>query len=169
MNSCYLKPAQTTDSLKGILFTLCSWFLSYVDASKLYHVVRGQRFVLVVFYSVIKLYVIFNVLEICDKLCSAFGHDILDALFSRSTSTTPSKRRFTRFTYFIISFIYICGHTLVLFYQLITLNVAINSYNNALLTLLLSNQFVELKGSVFKRFEKENVFQMSCSGILALL
>lgn len=55
-------------------------------------------------------------------------------------------------------------HTLVLFFQMITLNVAINFYSNALLSLLISNQFVEIKQSVFKRFEKENLFQLTCSG-----
>jgi Eukaryotic membrane protein family len=54
----------------------------------------------------------------------------------------------------------------VLFYELVTLNVAINSYSNALLTLLLSNQFVEIKGAVFKKFEKENLFQMSCADMV---
>lgn len=43
-----------------------------------------------------------------------------------------------------------CGradvHALVYFYQLVSLNVAVNSYDNALLTLLVSNQFVEIKG-----------------------
>ena len=29
---------------------------------------------------------------------------------------------------------------------------------------MVSNQFVELKGSVFKKFDVKNVFQMSCSG-----
>lgn len=57
-------------------------------------------------------------------------------------------------------------HSIVLFYQAITLNVAINSYNNALLTLLVSNQFVEIKSAVFKRFEKENLFQLSCADII---
>lgn len=56
------------------------------------------------------------------------------------------------------------AHTLVLFYQLVSLNVAINSYDHSLITLLISNQFVEIKGSVFKKFEKENLFQMSCAG-----
>jgi len=56
------------------------------------------------------------------------------------------------------------AHTMVLFFQMVTLNVAVNSYSNALLTLLISNQFVEIKGSVFKKFEKENLFQLSCSG-----
>lgn len=50
-------------------------------------------------------------------------------------------------------------------YQLIALNVAVNSYDNALLTLLVSNQFVEIKGSVFKKFEKDNLFQIACAGV----
>ena len=52
----------------------------------------------------------------------------------------------------------------MLFFQVVTLNVAVNSHSNALLTLLISNQFVELKGSVFKKFEKENLFQIACNG-----
>lgn len=61
---------------------------------------------------------------------------------------------------------FLVAHTMVLFFQMVTLNVAVNSYSNALLTLLISNQFVEIKGSVFKKFEKENLFQLSCSGKL---
>ncbi|RUS15833.1 eukaryotic membrane protein family-domain-containing protein [Endogone sp. FLAS-F59071] len=49
---------------------------------------------------------------------------------------------------------------------MVTLNVAINFYSNELLTLLISNQFVEIKGSVFKKFERENLFQLSCSDIV---
>ena len=56
------------------------------------------------------------------------------------------------------------AHALVMVYQLISLNVAINSYDHALLTLLVSNQFVEIKGSVFKKFEKDNLFQITCAG-----
>jgi Eukaryotic membrane protein family len=50
-------------------------------------------------------------------------------------------------------------------YQLLALNVAVNSYDHALLTLLVSNQFVEIKGSVFKKFEKDNLFQITCAGM----
>jgi hypothetical protein len=53
-------------------------------------------------------------------------------------------------------------------YQLTCLNVAINSYDYSLLTLLLSNQFVEIKGSVFKRFEKDNLFQITCAGTIQI-
>ncbi|CAG2122003.1 unnamed protein product, partial [Medioppia subpectinata] len=30
---------------------------------------------------------------------------------------------------------------------------------------MMSNNFVELKGMVFKKFEKTNLFQMSCSDV----
>lgn len=53
---------------------------------------------------------------------------------------------------------------MVMIYQLLALNVAVNSYDHALLTLLVSNQFVEIKGSVFKKFEKDNLFQITCAG-----
>lgn len=149
------------------------------DASKMYHTVRGQ--------DTIKLYVIFNSLEIGDKLCGAFGQDILDTLFARETldpslwptrttfendSSRTSKIRHRKrerarpFFFFLLALAYVHLHALVFFYQLVSLNVAINSYDNALLTLLVSNQFVEIKGSVFKKFEKENLFQIMCADIV---
>lgn len=49
---------------------------------------------------------------------------------------------------------------------MITLNVAVNSYSNALVTLLLSVQFVEIKSTVFKKFEKESLFQLTCGDVV---
>lgn len=147
-----LSQQQKSDIINGLLIICTCFLLQNVDASRLYHSIRGQ--------AIIKLYVIFNALEICDKLAAAFGHDIMDSLHSY----TPKMRtKFNRWIRFLIALAYIYGHTLVLFYQVMSLNVAINSYNNALLTLLISNQFVEIKGSVFKRFEKGNLFQLSCA------
>ena len=62
---------------------------------------------------------------------------------------------------------YISVHTLILLIQSVALNVAVNSNNNVLLTLLVSNNFVELKGSVFKKCEKQNLFQISCAAAAA--
>jgi len=67
---------------------------------------------------------------------------------------------------FILALIYNVIHAVTLFYQVITLNVAVNSYSNALLTLLMSNMFVEIKSAVFKKFEKENIFQLTCADIV---
>ena len=63
-----------------------------------------------------------------------------------------------------LDFLYIVIHTNVILVQATTLSVAVNSYSKALLTIMISNNFVELKGSVFKKFEINNLFQMSCSG-----
>jgi hypothetical protein len=140
--------------------TSCFILLRF-DASKMYHNIRGQ--------SAIKLYVIYNVLEVCDRLLSAMGQDVLECLFSRETlERNPDGRSkvLRPFWMFLLALVYNVGHATALFYQVITLNVAVNSYSNALLTLLLSNQFVEIKGTVFKKFEKENLFQLTCSDIV---
>lgn len=158
----YLHSSHKCDLLKGCLIVSSCYVLSRVtDASKMYHSVRGQ--------DVIKLYVIFNVLEIADRLCCSFGQDLLDSLFSRNTLARRKDGRqpyLRPIGFFSLSLLYVFAHTLVLLYQLVTLNVAINSYDNALLTLLISNQFVEIKGSVFKKFEKENLFQLTCADIV---
>ncbi|EFP81512.2 hypothetical protein PGT21_002847 [Puccinia graminis f. sp. tritici] len=150
------------DLLQGLLIILVCVFLHHVtDASRMYHSVRGQE--------TIKLYVIFNVLEIADRLCCSFGQDILDSLFSPSTlgrRLDGSQPHMKPIFLFILAFIFTVAHTLVLFYQLVSLNVAINSFDHSLITLLISNQFVEIKGAVFKKFEKENLFQMSCADIV---
>ncbi|KAG0188112.1 hypothetical protein DFQ28_005366 [Apophysomyces sp. BC1034] len=162
-----LKPSEKCDLLKGLLVAITCVTMSLLDSSRLYHFIRGQ--------AVLKLYVVFNVLEIFDKLCCSVGVDILDALFSKSTLGDPSRelgraayarRQLRPFTLFFMAAGYMVIHTVVLFFQMITLNVAINFYSNALLSLLISNQFVEIKQAVFKKFEKENLFQLSCSDIV---
>ncbi|KAK5007189.1 hypothetical protein LTR28_005582 [Elasticomyces elasticus] len=127
----------------------------------MYHGIRGQ--------AAIKLYVIYNVLEVCDRLFSALGQDLLECLFSKETlERKPDGRSkiIRPLWLFLLALIYNVIHATALFYQVITLNVAVNSYSNALLTLLMSNQFVEIKGSVFKKFEKENLFQMTCADVV---
>ncbi|EFA80142.1 DUF747 family protein [Heterostelium album PN500] len=208
-----LTNTQVYDIFRTFIWIISFAFLNLVDSSMVYHHIRGQ--------AVIKLYIIYNVLEVLDKLCCSFGQDIFDSLYwmsvslrgsqtnstttgsssssstakstssssSSSSSSTPSKSTSTTatvppppfsskfqqmgsgqilapFQHIIVCTIYVCLHSLILFTQVITLNVAINSYNNSLLTLIMSNNFVELKGSVFKRFEKENLFQISCSDIV---
>jgi hypothetical protein len=133
----------------------------YFDPSRMYHGIRGQ--------AAIKLYVIYNVLEVCDRLFSALGQDILECLFSKETLERKSdghSKVLRPFGLFMLALIYNLIHATALFYQVITLNVAVNSYSNALLTLLMSNQFVEIKSTVFKKFEKENLFQITCADVV---
>lgn len=156
-----LSPDHKADILKGFLIVLTCMILMYFDASRMYHGIRGQ--------AAIKLYVIYNVLEVCDRLFSAVGQDVLECLFSRETlERKPDGRSkvWQPFWMFMLALFYNLVHSTALFYQVITLNVAVNSYSNALLTLLISNQFVEIKSTVFKKFEKENLFQLTCADVV---
>lgn len=156
-----LLPSHKADILKGLLVIASCFVLMRFDASRMYHGIRGQ--------SAIKLYVIYNVLEVCDRLLSAVGQDVLECLFSRETlDRNPDGRSkvLRPLGMFVLALVYTVAHATALFYQVITLNVAVNSYSNALLTLLMSNQFVEIKGTVFKKFEKENLFQITCADVV---
>ena len=149
------------DILQGLVIICSSMALMALDASRMYHFIRAQ--------SAIKLYVIYNILEVGDRLLSALGQDILECLFSTETLSRNASGRskvLMPLGMFILALAYNCLHSIALYYQVITLNVAVNSYSNALLTLLLSNQFVEIKSTVFKRFEKDNLFQLTCADIV---
>jgi Eukaryotic membrane protein family len=156
-----LLPDDKADMLKGLLIICTTLVLLRFDASKMYHWVRGQ--------AAIKLYVIYNILEVCDRLFSAIGQDVLECLFSREAlerKPDGHSKILRPFWLFMLALAYTVIHSTALFYQVITLNVAVNAYSNALITLLLSNQFVEIKGTVFKKFEKENLFQLTCADVV---
>lgn len=68
--------SHANDILTGLLIVIvCISASNLFDTSKLYHSIRSQ--------STLKLYVIFNVLEVMDKLISSIGLDLLDAFFAQ--------------------------------------------------------------------------------------
>ncbi|XP_039182464.1 transmembrane anterior posterior transformation protein 1 homolog isoform X6 [Crotalus tigris] len=104
--------------------------------------------------------------QVADRLFSSFGQDILDALYW--TATEPKERKRVHIgviPHFFMAVLYVFLHAILIMVQATTLNVAFNSHNKSLLTIMMSNNFVEIKGSVFKKFEKNNLFQMSNSDI----
>ncbi|KAL8816931.1 MAG: hypothetical protein Q9223_004143 [Gallowayella weberi] len=156
-----LGPENKADLVRGSLILFSCVILMQFDASRMYHGIRGQ--------AAIKLYVIYNVLDVCDRLFSALGQDILECLISKEAlERKPDGRSkvIQPFWLFVAALAYNMFHSTALFIQVITLNVAVNSYSNALSTLLMSAQFVEIKSTVFKKFEKENLFQLTCADIV---
>ncbi|CAN6309606.1 unnamed protein product [Urochloa humidicola] len=132
--------------------------LQMIDISLIYHVIRGQ--------GTIKLYVVYNVLEIFDKLCQSFGEDVLQVLFNSAEglsacSTDNVTSELMRFlldeAIAVVAFVV---HSFVLLAQAITLSTCIIAHNNALLALLVSNNFAEIKSNVFKRVSKENLHNL---------
>lgn len=121
MVSRHLKPSQKCDLLKGLLLILTYLAMRTLDASRMYHSIRGQ--------AVLKLYVIFNVLEICDKLCCSIGSDILDALFSKTTlgnyrgqqtsgESISAKRHLRPVTFFLLALTYMSKFISIICYHL---------------------------------------------------
>jgi hypothetical protein len=160
--STMITPSHVYDLLRFIIGFICFIVLLQIDASIVYHFIKGQ--------AVIKLYVIFNAIEIFDRLCCAFGQDIFDSLILIALSPQNSKQsspvKLKPITHFMVSLTYVIVHSVLILVRVISLNVAVNSYNNALLTLLVSNNFVEIKSSVFRNYKEENIFQLTCNDIL---
>lgn len=155
-----LSSAETCDLLKGTMWILVSFALLYADTNMLYHLIKSQ--------SIIKLYMFYNMLEIGDRLLSAFGQDIMDALYWTATeprTSNTNQRHLSVFAHFIFAVIYMLIHSTLVMFQSVSLNVAVNSSNKGLLTIMMSNNFVELKGSVFKKFDKNNLFQLTCADV----
>ena len=55
-----LHPAEIIDLLKFFIIGSCCYAMSYVDTSMLYHMIKSQ--------SVIKLYLMYNMIEVADRL-----------------------------------------------------------------------------------------------------
>ncbi|XP_026821239.1 protein TAPT1 homolog [Rhopalosiphum maidis] len=157
-NRKQLSSAEICDLLKMAVLITCYIMLVPLDTSMIYHLIKSQ--------SVIKLYIFFNMLEVGDKLFSSFGQDVLDALYWTATEPKTSQRKhFGVLLHFIIAVLYVLLHSIIVLCQATTLNVAINSRRKALLPIMMSNNFVEFNGSVFKKFNKTTLFQLSCNDV----
>lgn len=136
------------------LISGASIILSGLDTSRVYHRIKGQ--------SAIKLYMMFGVLEMCDKMLSSVGQSLILVVLTKNKRHSKIELGLLNFA----ALVYLICHAFILIYETIALNVAVNSYSNSLLTLLLSMQFAEIKASVFKRFDKEGLFQITIADII---
>ncbi|KAL3234610.1 hypothetical protein RNJ44_03372 [Nakaseomyces bracarensis] len=142
------------DKCTAFLIVVSVILLSPLDTSKVYHRIKRQ--------STVKLYVLFSLLEMSDQLLSSVGQSLLTVVVSHNCY---KRMRHKQLCLLLLGVIYLTCHGYVLVYQTISLNIATNSCSNALLTLLLSMQFSEIKGSVFKKIDKEGLFQIGMSDV----
>ncbi|KAK7194464.1 Eukaryotic membrane protein family [Novymonas esmeraldas] len=149
--------------------------------SYLYHAVRRT--------SIIKLVMIFSILDVVDKVLSSLSQDSLEVLYAtvddvhayyRTEQRSSSRRaapeaaekaggdaasaapaRPPSWWLLLGSALVACVstscHSLSLLLHVVTLNVAINAEGNALLALLVGNNFAELKSVVFKKNTPESL------------
>ena len=142
------------DLMRGSFVIIGFVCLKWLDMSRVYHYVRQQ--------STIKLYVLTGMLEIFDKLLCSFGQDAFDLLYWQ-TRNQPSWRNLV-FSFSLVS-IYIIIHSTMYFLLVATLTVAINSADQAMIAVMVLNNFAEIKSFVFKKFDKQNLFQLACADV----
>ncbi|KAL7546655.1 hypothetical protein ACHAWF_009990 [Thalassiosira exigua] len=137
-----------------LIWFVYSQVLCPISIGKLYHWIRGQ--------AMLKLYVLIAIVEVFDRLLCSFGQDAWDSLY---WNTTRRPRHPRMFVSIIVVGMYVTIHSLFLFVHVATLSVAVNSADNALLTLLISGNFAEIKSTVFKKYNKQNLFKITTSDI----
>ncbi|EKE37350.1 hypothetical protein ENUP19_0252G0057 [Entamoeba nuttalli] len=144
------------DILMYLSTLFCVIIIYQVDIGFVYHYIRAE--------SVLKLYALYNALGMLNSLLSAFTFDIHSSLLI----SIKNKKLYDSILFFILTVFITLLHSFNLFFYIMALNVAINSKGHALLALLVSNNILELKSSVWKRMFPENVFQVLCADILEL-
>ena len=125
-----------------------------VSIGMLYHWIRGQ--------AMVKLYVLIAMVEIFDRLLCSLGQDCLDSLYWNTTRRPRSSRLIVSA---IVVLVYTMVHSFLLFVHLATLHVAINSDDQALISLLIGGNFAEIKSTVFKKYNKATLFKITASDI----
>lgn len=105
----------------SIILVVYRYVLLPVSIGKLYHWIRGQ--------AMLKLYVLIAMAEIFDRLMCSLGQDCLDSLYWNTTRRPRTSRMLMSVS---VALVYTALHSLILFIHVATLNVAMNSADEAL-------------------------------------
>lgn len=104
---------------------------------------------------------LFNIVNVLDRLCSMFGGD----LFASAIETRASRSATRAACDVALCIAYAVVHVAVIYAQVVTLNVAVNSDQAELIVILTSSNFSELKGSVLK---KSGFVCFECGRVLSI-
>lgn len=151
----HLHHTHVYDIMRGVIAIVGCLILNLVNMSRVYHYIRMQ--------NTIKLYVLTAMMEVFDNLLVAFGIDVFDSLLWKTRG--PSFRKRTILLSLLVTIVYVIIHSGLYFLHIATLTVAINTGDQSLLTILILNNFAEMKSFVLKKFDYKNLFQLACSDI----
>jgi len=125
----------------------------FIDASYVYHYIRGESF--------LKLYVIFNMLEMFERWARSIGIDLFDLLMS--SVRHPWRSLLPKL---FCTLLYCFVHTTMHLLRVLLLNVAINTSSSAVFLIIVTNNFGEIKSTVFKKYEAKSLFPIVTSDIV---
>uniref|UniRef100_A0A6T0X384 Uncharacterized protein n=1 Tax=Alexandrium monilatum TaxID=311494 RepID=A0A6T0X384_9DINO len=123
------------------------------DVSWTYHYIRGESF--------LKLYVIFNMLEMFERWCRSVGVDMFDMVIASVRHPWGSF-----LVKYAATLVYCFVHSTMHLVRVLLLNVAINTSSNAVFLIIVTNNFGEIKSTVFKRYEAKSLFPIITSDIV---
>ena len=98
--------------------------------------------------AMLKLYVLIAIVEVFDRLLCSLGQDCLDSLYWNTVNRPRSRRMIISVA---VCLFYSVIHTAFLFVHVCTMNVAMNSNDQALLSLFILGNFAEIKGAFSQR------------------
>lgn len=104
----------------------------------------------------------FPLFSVFDRLFCSLGQDCLDSMYWNTVNRPRSSRMVISI---LVVLVYAALHALILFVHVETINVAVNSSDQALLTLLISGNFAEIKTNVFKKYNKAALFKITAADI----
>jgi len=149
-----LSATQHSDVLRFVLLVVNVCAISACfDVSAVYHYIRGESF--------LKLYVIFNMLEMFERWVRSIGVDLYELIMSRVGA--PWNRLAPAM---VVTMLYNFLHSLMHLLRVVLLNVAINTSSSAVFLIIVTNNFGEIKSTVFKRYEEKSLFPIITSDIV---
>lgn len=123
------------------------------DVSGVYHYIRGESF--------LKLYVIFNMLEMFERWCRSVGVDLFDLLMA-----SVRQSWFDFLPKYLVTLAYCFVHANMHFLRVLLLQVAINTSSSAVFLIIVTNNFGEIKSTVFKRYDQKGLFPIVTSDMV---
>lgn len=142
-----------------ILFMAVVIMNASIDFSAVYHYIRAQ--------SLLKLYFIFNMMEIIERLVRSWGNDLVDGLVRCMVTRTGHSAFFGTLGHSIVVLVYTLLHAYIHFWRVMIISVAVLA--NDMLIVLVTNNFNELKGTVFKKIEPRSLYPVITSDVVERL
>ncbi|KAG1677819.1 hypothetical protein FOA52_008583 [Chlamydomonas sp. UWO 241] len=106
----------------------------------------------------LKMSVLSSLFEIADRILGTIGLDVLEALSGTCTQWALGTKRLSHVAAdTLVATCVVLLHAVTLMCQALILAVALNSHRHGLIGLLIASNFVEIKGSVFKRWDIERI------------
>jgi len=142
-----------------VIMIACT-FLQFFDMSYTYHFIRGQ--------TMIKLYVLTAMLDVVERLLCSFGEDSLSSMHNHTQSIRGDsglKNLFSMVLSMGVYTLYVVIHSCFYFIKVATLTVAFNTTDQSFITILVLNNFAEMKASVFKKIDSLQLFELTCADI----